>query len=501
MARLLATTRSYGASSLMTRVGAASLPVVLTLSLVVALVYAVNVIVFDWELYVGEQQNVFFANTLANDGRLYFDWSDEQLLFPVYPPGYYVAVAPLSALAGSELWAGRLFSLVCCCLGALAAGLTARKLDANRSEAFVSAIAFLSVPVCMIVMFNARPDSLAVALTGGALLAATHWEDTRGRLVLWLAALACVGLVLTRPNYGPIVLALGIAFLLRDRSAALRFAAYTAGGTVLVFVLADVLTDGAFVRNMQDFNSIGYSWSNLIGVVDTVTLPFLHPVYVVAAVEVAIVLRAWRSAPSAVWAWLASIVVLLTAVRLGAADNYIVPLAFTSSVLMGPALARVRRSAGAPAAAAVAFAVALLMLPSVVQGVRELPGKLDHLADLDAANQAAVSELTTADGAFLGDRLDLALAAGGGDQIDGFNHPQFAAAGVWDAGPLAERIRAREYALIQTSVDPATPVTWTQQLTDAMRASYCPEFSEIVTFPGQSIWLWRPCNPSTEQEP
>lgn len=483
----------------MARLAAASLPAVLVLGLIAAVVYAVHAIDFAWELYVGEQQNAFFANTLANDGRLYFDWSEEQLLFPIYPPGFYVAVAPLSAIAGSDLWAGRLMSLLFCGLGALAAGLTARKLGANRSESLVSAIAFLSLPVSTVLMFNARPDALAIALTGGALLAATSWEETRGR-ALWLAAAACVAIVFTRPNYAPIALAIGVGIFLRDRNAALRFAAYTAGGAIFLLVLATALTDGAFIRNMRDFNSIGYSSANLRGVVDAVTLPFPNPIFAIAAVEVAIALRAWRSAPSAVWAWLASILILLTAVRLGASDNYVIPLAFTSSILFGPALARVRRSVSEGAAGAVAFAVALLMLPSALQAVRQLPSKIDHLAELDATNQAAVRELEAADGSLLGDRLDLSLASGGGLQIDGFNHPQFATFGVWDQEPLAQRIQAQEFALIQTSVDPRASVVWTERLTEAMRAAYCPVFGEVVVFPGQSIWVSRPCDRSGRQD-
>ena len=63
-------------------------------------------------------------------------------MFPNHPPGFYVAVAPLSAIVGSDLWAGRLMSLLFSALGALAAGLIARKLGANRCESLVSAIAF-----------------------------------------------------------------------------------------------------------------------------------------------------------------------------------------------------------------------------------------------------------------------------------------------------------------------------------------------------------------------
>jgi dolichyl-phosphate-mannose-protein mannosyltransferase len=485
----------------MARLAAASLPAVLALGLVTAVVYAVHAIGFDWELYVGEQQNAYFANTLANDGRLYFDWNEEALLFPNFPPGFYVAVAPLSAIAGSDLWAGRLMSLLLCALGALAAGLTARKLGANRSESLVSAIAFLSLPVSTILMFNARPDALAIALTGGALLAATSWEETRGRRALWLAAAACVAILFTRPNYAPIALAIAVGIVLRDRNAALRFTAYTAGGAIGLLVLVTVLTDGEFIRNMRDFSSIGSSWANLLGVVDVVTLPFPNPILAIAAVEVAIALRGWRAAPSAVWAWPASILILLTAVRTGSADNYVFALAFTSSILLGPALARVRRSVSEGAAGAVAFAIALLLLPSAIQAVRQLPSRVDHLGELDAANRAAVRQLEAAHGSLLGDRLDLSLAAGGGLQIDGFIHPQFATSGVWDQEPLAERIRAQEFALIQTSADPRASVVWTPGLTEAMRAAYCPVFSEVVVFPGQSIWVSRPCDRSGRQDP
>jgi hypothetical protein len=252
---------------------------------------------------------------------------------------------------------------------------------------------------------------------------------------------------------------------------------------------------------MRDFSAIGYSWASLLGVVDVVTLPFPNPIFAIAAVEVAIAVRGWRAAPSTVWAWLASILILLTAVRIGSADNYAFPLAFTSSILLGPALARVRRSVGEGAAGAVAFAIALLLLPSAIQAVRQLPSRVEHLGELDAANQAAVRQLEAAHGSMLGDRLDLSLASGGGLQIDGFIHPELATYGVWDQEPLAERIRNQEFALIQTSADPRTSLVWTARLTEELRAAYCPEFSETVVFPGQSIWVSRPCDRSGGQDP
>ena len=343
-------------------------------------------------------------------------------------------------------------------------------------------------------MFNARPDALGIALTGGALLAATSWEETRGRRALWLAAAACVAILFTRTNFAPILLAIGIGFFLRDKGAALRFAAYTAGGSFALFVLTDVLTDGAFVRNQVDFYSMRNWWPGLLGAVDAITLPFPNPILAIGAAAVAIALGGWRTAPSAVWAWLASILILLTAVRVGAAENYAFPLAFTSSILLGPALARVRRSVSEGAAGAVAFAIALLLLPSAILAVRQLPSKVDHLGELEAVNQAAVRQLEGAQGPLLGDRLDLLLAAGGGLYIYDFVNTELAFSGVWDEEPLAARIEAQDFALIQVAADPTKTGVWTPRLTEALRTAYCPVFGEEVVFPGQSIWILRPCD-------
>jgi hypothetical protein len=458
----------------------------------VALVYAVGAIGFEWALYPGEDQNTFFADRLANHGELYREWSDAELLFPIYAPLYYVAVAPLSWIAGPELWGGRLVSLISSAVAAALAGLTARRLGANRPESVASALAFVTVPFGATVVFNARPDALALALTAAALLAATVWEDTRSTRSLVGAGTASVALLFTRQNYAPIVLAIAIGVFLRDRRAGSRFALSVLGASLALVVMINLLTEGAFLSNSRDFNAIGYSLESLGNVLEFVMLPFPDPILVVGAIEAIVALLAWRTARSVVWAWLGALLVLLTAVRIGSADNYVLALGLTSSILLGPALARARQAAGPGIAAVGAGAIALMLLPHTVDAIRELPGRLDDLGRLDRVYDGAVEQIETAPGEKFGDRLDLMLASGNPPGFDPFNYKELAEAGVWDPEPLAERIRSREFGAIQTSFDVEAAEGWAPPLFEAIRTHYCPVFSEPSVHPS-GTYIYQPC--------
>jgi hypothetical protein len=474
------------------RVAELSLPALLVVAAAVAVVHAVDAVGFDWNLYPTEDQNAYFADRLANHGELYRDWGDAELLFPIYAPLYYVAVAPLSWIAGPELWGARLVSLLSAAIAAVLAGLTARRLGANRLESVASALAFVTVPFGAIAIVAARPDAPALAFTAAALFAATLWEDTRSNRSLVGAGVASVALLFTRQNYAPIVLAIAIGVLLRDRRAGSRFVLSVLGASLTLVGVTNLLTDGAFLSNSRDFSAIGYSLEALGDVVDAVTLPFPNPILAVGAIEAIVALLAWRTARSVAWAWLGGLLVLLTAVWTGSSVNYALALGLTSSILLGPALARARQAAGPRIAAAAAGAIALLLLPHTVSVVQELPRRIDELGHLDRVYSRSVEQIEAIPGETVGDRLDLMLASGNPPGPDLFNHTKFAEAGVWNPDPLAQRIRRRELAAIQTSVDVNVAEPWAPPLIAAIRDYYCPIFAEYVNYP-VGIYVYVPC--------
>lgn len=478
------------------RLARAFLPAVLLASTGAAVIYAVSTLGLPWELYPGEAQNAFFSDRFASTGELYFDWGDDELVFPIYGPIYYAVVAPVSWVAGSEIWGARLVSLIACSCIAVCCWATARQLGTDRLEALIGSVAWISLPAGAVVLFNARPDAVGLAFMAGAVLLATRWEESRkGNQIAWVALLLSL-MVMTRQNFAPIAVALILWVGLRDRGAAVRLTGFLVATGLAVIVLFELISGGAFLASTRDFNAIGYSLASLRAAVDLVTLPLLNPIFAGAAVGAFVLLRAWRRAPAVVWAWLGAGIVAFSAVRIGSSDNYFLPLAVLSSIVFAVSLKHLRDGGGVSVAIAATAAVALVLLPGAAKDLRTLSADVQHLSDLDDASSAAEVAIESAGGTMFGDRTDLAEATGNAPGLDAFNHTLLADVGVWDPAVLAGRISAAEFEVIQTSFDANEVVGWAPDLISALRANYCETYAAEVEYPGYGVWLYEPCEQS-----
>jgi hypothetical protein len=472
---------------------------VLALGGLFALGFAVLLIGFPWEWFPGERLNTYFADRLAGGESPYRDWSEPGgLVAPIYPPGMYWLFAPFQAVFGGELWVGRTLATASFGLAGLAAYAIARGLGSTRAEGAASGLgvfAFALVGTGLVVA--ARPDALAVGLTGGLVAAITAWEGRRAPALLWLAAAAATALILTKHNFAPLVAGIVVAVWLRDRRAAARLALAAAAGTIALAALAQVTSGGAFFDNMSDFTRSGYSLGSLGDALEAELLPFPNPLYVVGALEVVAAMRSWRDARAVHWAWLGSLLVTLTAVKLGAAANYWLATAFLSAALLGPALARLRSYAPAASAAAAA-ALALLLLPGIGDRVQTLRDFNRGLPGLEESNAEAAAVLERAGGRVFGDRPDLILEAGQDPSFDAAPFRLLADRRAWDPGPTARALGRAEFGTVQASFDLlADPIRtyqgipdWPPQLVHAVRASYCPLWSSGGPLP---VYVYEPC--------
>jgi hypothetical protein len=478
----------------------AALPAVLAVAAAAVLVAGFLVVAFKWEIYPGEAINSYFASSLVHGGDLYLDWTPLTPYFPVYPPGFYWLVAPLELLDENSIWPGRLLSMIATVLAGWAAWRIALRLGCNRVEAIASAIAFVSIGVTNQLVAAARPDMVGIGLAALALLAATRWEDDRDRLALYGAAALTAGFVVVKYNFAPLGLAIAASFWLRDRGAAVRYAVASVGLTLLAFLIADVASSGAFLSNTRDFGN-GYALTALRDVVKPTLEPFPNPLLVVAGVEAALgVALGWRRARSVHLAWFASLLIILSAVKIGSATNYVAPTALVSSVLLGPALMRARLSFGQAAAATASVALALSLAPATYELVRGVPDLRNRLSSLDSAYAEAAARIAAAPGPVFGDRNDLTIEAGKGPSFDNAAMTLLWQSGEWDTEPLIQRIEQRQLGVVQSSFDlfGSVPVAhgtpaWPLDLVAAIRAAYCPVWMTPGSG-GGAVWLYRPCN-------
>ncbi len=476
---------------------------VLSIAALGAIAYGALLVFFDWEWFVGESLNAHFTDRLVDGGDLYADWGGDKLVFPIYPPGVYLAAAPLEAVFGYGLWPGRLISMAAFAFAAFAAYRIARRLGCDVTEALLSGLGMFTFTVVSASLVVAgRPDALAVALAAAALLAATRWEAERERGALVLAAVACVATIATKQNFAVVAVAIFAAAWFRDRRQAAIFAGGVAAGCLLVFGVAELASDGAFLRNMSDFAKTGYSAQAFRDVVEGALLPYPNPLLAVAALEAGFALRHWRSARAVHWAWLGSLAVVASAVKLGSAGNYWVLTIFASGLLAGPALQRLRLQAGDAAAAAAAAMLALALLPQAVKSIEDTNAIRDDLSALNAVNAEAAARIADRGGSLLGDRSDIALAAGRAPSFDAAPFVLLERSGEWDPEPLARRIRRGRFATIQSSFDlHADPIptyqgvpSWPLSMVEAARVAYCESWStEVSSATAPGIWIYRPC--------
>jgi dolichyl-phosphate-mannose-protein mannosyltransferase len=482
-----------------------ALPAVLVVGALAVIASSILVLTFDWELQLGEGINSYFTSRFAHGGPLYADWTSLTPYFPVYPPGFYLSAAPLELIDENALWPGRLISMIAFAFAGWAAWRIAVRLGCQRLEAAVSALGFLSIGLTGVLMSAARPDALAIGLFAGALLAATRWEDERDRTTLIVAIVLTAAGGFVKYNFAPLALAIAISFWLRDRRSAWVYAGASAGLAMLAFAITDLASSGAFLSNTRDF-STGYAASALRTVIKGMLLPFPNPLLVIAGIEVALALLS-RSLRAVHLAWLGGALILLSAIKIGSAANYVAPFAFTSSVLAGLALMRTRLGAGKQVALGISVVLALLLAPAAFDSAQKVPDLRNRLDALDTANSQAAARLASAPGPVFGDRNDLTLAAGKGPAFDNAPMTLLWQAGKWDTSPLIGLIQQRKLGMIESGFDlnGAVPTTdgepaWPTAVIAAARSSYCP-LPRSSPIPDGDVWLYVPCHGGSASQP
>lgn len=456
-------------------------------------------IAFGWEVNVGESINSYFADHFVQTGGLYRDWGPLTPYFPVYPPGFYWVVSPFQLFDHAAIWQGRVLSALAFTGAGLSAWAIARRLGCQIPEALTSALAFPLVSVTALLVATARPDGVALGMIAVTLWLATRWEDERRRSDLLIAAALTAAFVVVKYNFAPIGLGIAVAIFLRDRRAAITYCAIAAGLTVFAFVLAQVISSGQFSANTRDFGT-GYSLDSLTYVLRS--LPDFAPNFLLVAGG-AEVLGAFllRQRPRAIHlAWIGSVVVILSAIKVGSSLNYLAPAAVLSSILIGPGLMRLRTRINPLVALAASIALAIVILPSTVDRVCDVPGVHDAFSVASAANEQARTRLAAAPGPVFGDRNDLTIEAGKGPSFDNLPMTILAGDGTWDTGPLVELIEGGKIGMVESGFDLSGPIpgadsdpVWPPEVVRAVRENYCLSWQATVTAStGPGIWLYEP---------
>ena len=455
----------------------------------------VQVVALRWEQphIASEYINLFHADRLASGEGLYTDPGPGTWSFPVYFPGLYALLAPLTWITGpDQIWLERLAALIALIGVCGLSARTALRLSGSRIAATVSGLGLLGfVPVAHLVGV-VRPDVFALVFAAGALAAVTRWEDEREPRWLIYTALFCAAMVLTRQVYAPIAGALILAVLIRDPRAGLRTLATSVGATLAVLALTELASGGSFSADIRAFTDL-VRLSSLTELIESQLWP-PNPLYLIGALGCAAGFARGMTLRAVHLAWLGGAICCLAAVKVGSSGNYLLPLMWASAILGGPALELARARMSRPAFGIASVAVGLLLISPAHYAIERARAVSDLTASLNRSQDEAAERLAAIDGPVLGDRFDLALAAGRVPDFEALLLSQLELTGVRTPTELARAVHRQRFEGIQASFDlfATTPSYqglsfWPPSVVAAARAAYCERWQ------GDFVWLYRPC--------
>jgi hypothetical protein len=303
---------------------------------------------YPYDVAPGEGTEIYYTLRLVRGEPIYGYDRGFPYLYDVYPPGFYLALAPLVAAFGPHLVWGRLVSLVASAALALLVARWTRSFGAREEVGLALAAAAVCSPTVFNWLVLSRADALGTLL-GCAAVAAAEARRRGAGVALGVVTALAVAATYTRQSNGALALA-AYATLAWDRPREARrgIIAYTAA-CVLALGALQLATGGAFWPSIAST----LSWGRTAGYKWALAGRYVGEQAGVFALVVGTL--GWPAArarvPRAVWLGLVAAVPQASQIaRVGAGPNYLLPLHVFAVIAAAGALVvgRARFSWAAP---------------------------------------------------------------------------------------------------------------------------------------------------------
>jgi hypothetical protein len=418
----------------------------------------------DQVLRIGDGENIYHN-----------DFSVPPYNISNYPPVFLLAQVPFAKIFGPAFWYGRAISVLCALLTALFIGLTLRTLTGEWLGPLAGALTLLAFPYIQEWSLYNRIDTLALALSWGALLVTVRWSEKRWSIPL--AALLLILSIYTRQSYALAAPAGAFFWLLAMRRwrKALLLALITGGAGLALFLLINLVTRGGFFLNIVTANvnpfywdSVRWNWQGLYG----------HCYFLMALAVVYLVgerftghSRAW---PLALPYLVGGALTALTIGKDGSNVNYLYELAAALSLVAGAALAWIRRY---PWVRTAALAMLFLQVGIMLAWTQEdfnnhITGKTENETQIARLYQV----VRDTDGIILADEyMGLLPLAGKRIYYQPFEFKMLAEGGLWDEEQFMIEIIDHKFSAVLWYEPPtwdSISARWTRKQRSAINAAY-----------------------------
>ncbi len=477
--------------------------------------YLATLIPYPYPIHFEEGIVLNGTFTLAQGGDLYKDNSSPPYMATVYAPLHYLIFLPMMLLAGPNIPALRLVSLLSTILLALLIYRWVSWRTDNRLAALFAAGILLTFFPVIHWAAVVKGDSTAVLFSVAGGYVVDRYARKPG---LWWAVPLFALALFTKQTQLAAPLAAGLYLLLVSPRRALRFGAAFVAAVGVPFILLDLLTNHHLYVHTVGYNEAQLPWV-WRGKQLFKSYIFTYSGYIVLAVASSLALfrRSLASFPAIYL--VASFLGTGSVVAAGSDFNHFMENAAVLSLLAGIGLARAlsSRLPWLPLGASLLLAAQLTMrVPSVASA---LPSPWLPVPD-EAGRQAGNSEpplwvtTPTPEGRETADHLISEIAAARGPVLvelcafatlagrapvmdDPFMFSALNRTGKWSQSPMVSQLQQGKIALVALLIDVRPQDVHysrlTDQMIDAIRNRY--HLVETLPFPGlegPQLYIYRP---------
>ena len=400
------------------------------------------------------------------------------------PPYTLTATAPLFQLlqvpfmpAGAPtFWVGRVLSIISLIISALLISGIVYSLTKDWMAAAIGGGALFSFPHLVFGSVVNQPDTLALALSLGALLLLVCWPKRTPVIVS--AALLCAAAIYTHQRYFIALPLGGFLWLWRSqaRQQAVIWVALVSAISVVGFVLLNAFTAGGLLVHLVAFNTLTVHFVNFL---DTMLNIGIHSGYVLIGGALLLIVERLEQ-PQPVWRLVSSygvaaFISALTVTRANGSLSDLYEVVAAIALMAGAAIAWLgsnSRWLKMFGIVVVALQIGSLSAWSTAQYLPLFLTKTDNVRET-----VQLAEIVkAANGAVLADEFMGLLPINNQPILfQPFEYKQFSEAGVWNDAALIAQIERQEFKVIllyESSAARTISVRWTPALRKAIYAHY-----------------------------
>lgn len=442
------------------------------------LAYAFNLIVYPYDLDVGEGLILNRSWLLSNGENIYSPIDREPYFVMNYTPFFEFILAGLIKVFGPKIMLGRMLSVAAAVLSGYFIYKIVSNVTRQQVSALIAGLIFFTSSwlICWSVL--CRIDVFALMFVLAGIRFTTNQERPKDFITIFLSVICFSAALYSRQSMiaAPAACAAWYGWNIikgqdrkRDVKCFKLFLLLFSGITAGVFFVLNGITHGEFLRHTVFYTMSSFELSDFFKWFKE----FWNTHWVLTGVSALSVVIAFKKKKMSVpvFFWLFSLLVTVTAGKLGASINYFLELWAANCVMTGLLLSRFERGALKPEAGLLGLIFFMLLIIQLSILHKRIDFTLPS-AEYRQASQDMTELIQGSSAEVLSEYMGYALQNGKESVYQSFSMAQLALDGKWDESRIINDLKNHRFGIIIMTGVGMEYDRWTPRFKDAVNQYY-----------------------------